>query len=323
MASGLYDRILGAVFGTAIGDSLLAYYEDKKSDWICADLWRRKGLHYFDYIDPWVGKRQMPAGHPTDDSELSAALAYSLIEYPQFNEEDCYQRLRSFIHGRKSILTDDEAYGSGGTLRSALQAPDYQKSLLMFEWGGVRMLPSNGSLMRCIAVPVRHYNSLPDLVDLARKQSMITHRHDDAVASCIAYSVMTGSILNGFEPSAAWIRTRQLLFREPYASMPRLPQVLDTEMVRPTEEEIWPHSGGAVLSLRIAVWATMNAKDFRDGLTKIVELGGDTDTYGAIAGGMMGAHFGFTQIPEEWRETVLGKDRLTNIANGLYDLANP
>jgi len=63
------------------------------------------------------------------------------------------------------------------------------------------------------------------------------------------------------------------------------------------ESEMKGKEAGALLSLRVAVWASLTATDFRDGLIKAVSVGGDTDTYAAIAGGILGARFGYRAIP--------------------------
>jgi ADP-ribosyl-[dinitrogen reductase] hydrolase len=91
---------------------------------------------------------------------------------------------------------------------------------------------------------------------------------------------------------------------------------------KPTDEDIWPHSGGAMISLRVAIWASLYATSYGDGLERIVRLGGDTDTYGAIAGGLLGAHFGIEGIPKAWREVLQGGDIMVDLADKLYDLAH-
>ncbi len=40
--------------------------------------------------------------------------------------------------------------------------------------------------------------------------------------------------------------------------------------------------------------------DYREGLERIIRLGGDTDTTGAILGGLLGAKLGAERLPEDW-----------------------
>jgi len=328
MTVAMLSRYMGAMVGTLVGDSVWAFYENQRASFIAEDLKRRGGLVFFDYIDPWQKVRQMKAGQPTDDSELAAALAQSLIVYPGFNPFDLYTRLRSFIHGRVSILTDEEAYGSGGTLRKALLPTTHEESCALFDQGKIPLIPSNGSLMRSIAIPLRFKNDSRKLVEVARDQSCVTHRHPWAQAACVVYSVFTSEMLGGSSPGEAWDNTRILLGRSLSVNPPEaMEEILSVPVSQPSEEEIWgtgksSMSGSVVLSFRIALWATVTATDFRDGITKAGIMGGDTDTYAAIAGGLLGAHFGYEAIPQEWRNTVIGRERMELYAKRLYELAS-
>lgn len=314
------DRYLGAMVGILGGDALGASYENQKAAVIEADMVRRGGLVPFNYIDPWEKIRQMYAGQPTDDSELAAALAESLITHPEFDPEDLYSRLRSFIHGRKSILTNGEAYGSGGTLRKALAPSTYAESLEKFKRNEVPVVPSNGSLMRCIAVPLCYCGNIDNLIEKAQRQSGVTHVHPFALAACTAYSLLVSMVLDGLQPSRAWELTKKFL---PLVETPvsGFDEILKTNVSKPQEDEIWPNSGSVILSFRIALWASLTAVDFRDGITKAVSVGGDTDTYAAIAGGILGAHFGVRGIPPEWRKVLIGRERMESLAIRLYEIA--
>lgn len=316
------DRYIGAMLGVLAGDALGAPYENKKSGVIRDDLALRGGLVPFDYIDPWEKTRLMQRGQPIDDSELVAALAQSLIERPEFDPDDLYDRLRNFIHGRRSILTDGDAYGSGGTLRSALEPATYDQSREKFARGGIPIVPSNGSLMRCIAVPLRHCGNLHKLIEIAQRQSCVTHVHTSAQAACIAYSVLVSIILDDGLLSGAWGFTKTLLERHKISKLDGMEEILATEVSEPREEEIWPNSGSVVLSFRVALWAALTATDFRDGITKAVSVGGDTDTYAAIAGGILGANFGVRGIPQEWWEVLRGRFVMESLALNLYNVAS-
>lgn len=47
---------------------------------------------------------------------------------------------------------------------------------------------------------------------------------------------------------------------------------------------------------------------YRDCVLKAVNLGGDTDTVAAVAGGLAGALYGYEGIPQEWRETLIKRE---------------
>ena len=46
---------------------------------------------------------------------------------------------------------------------------------------------------------------------------------------------------------------------------------------------------------------------------KAVNLGGDTDTIAAIAGGLAGALYGYVDIPEEWRNTLIKREYIEEL----------
>jgi ADP-ribosylglycohydrolase len=48
------------------------------------------------------------------------------------------------------------------------------------------------------------------------------------------------------------------------------------------------------------------------------EEGGDSDTIGAIAGGLAGIYYGYEGIPARYAEAILIKERLDRIISQLY-----
>ena len=56
--------------------------------------------------------------------------------------------------------------------------------------------------------------------------------------------------------------------------------------------------------MEAAVWSLLNTDSFELGLLVAVNLGDDTDTVGAIAGGLAGLYYGYDAIPEEWLAAI-------------------
>ena len=52
----------------------------------------------------------------------------------------------------------------------------------------------------------------------------------------------------------------------------------------------------------------MTTDNYKDCVLKAVNLGDDTDTVAAIAGGLAGALYGYEAIPKEWRDTLIKRD---------------
>jgi ADP-ribosylglycohydrolase len=65
----------------------------------------------------------------------------------------------------------------------------------------------------------------------------------------------------------------------------------------------------AIESAPLAIGAAVSAASLREAVEVAVNAGGDTDTQGAMAGGMAGAYFGVEGIPPSWLEVMENKDK--------------
>ena len=77
-------------------------------------------------------------------------------------------------------------------------------------------------------------------------------------------------------------------------------------------------SGYVVHTLEAALWAFHGTDNFRDGALKIVNLGEDADTTGAVYGQIAGAFYGVDGIPAEWREKLAMRDLIEQRATELH-----
>ena len=66
-------------------------------------------------------------------------------------------------------------------------------------------------------------------------------------------------------------------------------------------------SGWAVSTLESALWALESTGSFEEALVAAVNLGGDSDSIGAVCGQLAGAKCGVEAIPERWLGAI--KDR--------------
>ena len=67
-------------------------------------------------------------------------------------------------------------------------------------------------------------------------------------------------------------------------------------------------------TLEAVLWAFFHTEDFREGALKVVNLGQDADTTGAIFGQIAGAHYGAEAIPAAWRDKLTMSADITSLS---------
>lgn len=330
----LLNRYVGAMVGVHVGDSIGAPYETWGPKKIAADIAARGGLKFFEYPNPWVkdrGETMMPPGRPTDDSDQTADLAYSLIACNGLDTEHLREALRDSVVRNKSRLWDGVSDGAGGTTRKAL-SDDPEKIAAAMQ----NNIGTNGSLMRSVPMALwmhghlesaEFYNapndgtSRPNIV--IEDMSRVTHAHWHSQMTCVIYSHALSYVLEYADDKYfnQAVMLEQLSYRfKPLPLFMRIDNSLNDKYMFPIDPGAWPARGTAEFSLYAALWCFKHATSFEDGIERAVRIGGDTDTYAAIAGGLLGAYYGYDTIPEKWRNTILGHDTMVEYAHKLYEL---
>ena len=175
----------------------------------------------------------------------------------------------------------------------------------------------NGSVMRCGAVALRWMH---DDVALARNSvvsAAVTHWDPRCVWSTLLADFAIAACLRGESPEPASLlrRTSDALRSASGALAPfNLPAQPHRDVRDAVETALSGHagiddlaldSGGigyAPKTLSAVLWACRHPESVEDGLTAIVNAGGDTDSTAAPAGAALGARFGFHGIPRRWRD---------------------
>ena len=80
---------------------------------------------------------------------------------------------------------------------------------------------------------------------------------------------------------------------------------------------LWNSSKLAGEDVEAAVWCFLNTDNYKDCVLKAVNLGEDTDTVGAVAGGLAGLYYGLDEIPEEWINLLPKKEWIIELAGKM------
>ena len=74
-------------------------------------------------------------------------------------------------------------------------------------------------------------------------------------------------------------------------------------------------------AMKAAVWAVQGAVTFEDALVRAVNLGGDSDTVGAIAGQIAGRIYGASTFPKRWIKALINEKEIRSLATQLFNNA--
>ncbi|MCQ2001463.1 ADP-ribosylglycohydrolase family protein [Arthrobacter zhaoxinii] len=164
----------------------------------------------------------------------------------------------------------------------------------------------NGSLMRTAPLALAYLDREPaELMEAAGVLSALTHVEDDAQEACGLWCVaIRDAVLTG----KLDIRTGLPLLPADRAAV-WLERVKTAERSRPRD---FAKNGWVVEALQgawsaISTTRTASGPDhLRAGLEEAVRGGRDTDTVAAIAGSLLGAAYGYSAVPFEWRRNLHG-----------------
>jgi ADP-ribosylglycohydrolase len=294
-AIGAGERVVASLLGLAAGDALGVPVEFEP----------RRARE----VDPVRGMRgggtwKLEAGTWSDDTSLALCLADSIVE-KGFDPEDCGQRSLAWLD--KGLWTArGEAFDVGGATRRAL---DRIRAGLPAVLAGGRGENDNGngSLMRILPASA-WLSSLPEPARFRAiaSYSATTHGHPRSLLACWLHCLVSGRLLGGEEPRAAY----KAAMGEANSLLPGLPdsaraeagaygRVLGGDLPSLPAADI-RGSGYVLHCLEAALWCLTTTPDFPSCVLAAVNLGDDADTTGAVAGGLAGLAYGRAAIPGEW-----------------------
>lgn len=291
----------------------------------------------------------LPPGHFTDDTSMALCLAHSLLEHgPRTNAVDQAQKYirwsrtgwmssadRCFDIGVSTsevLAAWEEMLGEGKDDRAV---GDAMQVVLHERFAGDERC-GNGSLMRVLPVGLLFGGNPPGhvpgaMTGLAVGSSRVTHPNYRCELCCWTYTDLVGMALAGrgkqemFEHFASLLSTLRSVvggsrveIDGPFHERFEAYKTMEDFVNKPAEQI---SSSGYVLdSLEAALWAFFSTTSFRTGAIKVVNLGDDADTVGAIYGGLAGAFYGFDEIPKEWLEQMKQVELVEEVVEKIIEI---
>lgn len=304
-----------AIIGFAVGDALGAPAE-------FGERWMRD-------LDPVREMRsggifEVPVGGWTDDTSMTLATLDSL-RYG-YNAEDIMNRFVSWLRtGEYSIFA--EPIGIGKQILRAIE--HYETSGDIHSCGCCMETDNgNGSLMRILPLCLYCYRlkqdqslSENDIIGMIHETSSLTHRHPRSLIACGMYYFMIESLLEnegdliallqkGIGKGIAYYTNTDASFAD---ELQHYAGTLDLDTLRHIHRDRISSSGYVVDTFESVLWCLITTNTFEAALLKAVNLGLDTDTIAAIAGGLAGLYYGYSSIPSEWIASLVKRAEIEDL----------
>lgn len=286
----LRARARGAFLGLALGDALGATVEFMTA----GEIRERHGVHRELVGGGWL---RLARGGVTDDTEMSLCIGQAIDAAGGWDLRAVADRLVAWMRAGPVDV--------GSTVRKGLRR-------VLLE-GTLEGPPSdgdggNGAAMRVVPVALATACDRALLERWALEQARLTHHHPLSDAATVHLGELVQLALLG-------------------RGKPRLRRATDALLARVPRFAFEPYrglaSGYVVDTLQTVLHAFHTTTGFEACVVRAVNLGGDADTTGALAGAVAGAYYGEEQLPARWLRRLDSAVRaeIVRLCGRLVDLS--
>lgn len=308
MTVALKERIAGGIAGLVVGDALGVPVE-----FVPREQLRKKPVRGM----TGYGTHQQPAGTWSDDSSMALATAESLLN--GYDPVDVMKRFQDWL--TNGFMTPHgKVFDIGFTTQNAIRRAG--AGIPAISCGGTDETENgNGSLMRILPLSIYvHRLETDEIIEKSFEISGLTHAHVRSRLCCAYFSLVVRGILNGNElKSAMEAASHEIGPKIPPDEELDFQPIIDCSLLDRAEEQI-SSSGYVMHTLQAALWCCQHHADFKSAVLAAVNLGGDADTTGAVAGGLAGIIHGIGAIPREWINQLAKRDEVLKVASDLASL---
>lgn len=280
--SKIYNGLMGLVVGDAMG--------------VPVEFNPRDSFKVTDMTA--YGTYDLPAGSWSDDSSMMLATVESIARLGEIDTDDIMKNFVRWVNDGE-FTPYGELFDIGRATRNAIQR--YVQGIPAEQCGGTAEWDNgNGSLMRILPLAFTDCD-----YETVNAVSSLTHAHEISKAACRVYVYIARQLLRG-----KTLEEIYNCFGMKQSTFDRLPILKDL-----TRDKI-KSTGYVVDTLEAALWCNLNSSSYRECILLAVNLGDDTDTVAAVAGGLAGIIYGVggeRGIPEEWINQLARKEWIADL----------
>lgn len=305
----MIDKIKGSIFGVIVGDALGVPVEAVPRETIALNPVKdMKGF----------GSFNLPPGSWSDDSSMTLCITETLID-----GYDIDMIAASFLSWMYTARWTPygKVFGTGRATATAMRSL-WKEFAAEKSGNSDEASNGNGSLMRTI--PLLWYVLNKDLdarYEIVKAVSSITHAHIRSVLSCFYYLEYARQLYLGLTPIEALKQTNNLFLKKTTQLKISLDELthfsrllMENDFDKIPAKDI-KSSAYVIDTLEASIWCLMTTNTYKDAVLKAVNLGRDSDTTGAVTGGLAGIVYGLKGIPNVWINKLARIDVLEQLVN--------
>lgn len=271
------------------------------------------------------GSHDVPKGSWSDDTSMTLATLDAIIESKEIN---CVTIASNFLEWFKNAkyTPTDKVFGIGRTsLRSIARFESGQE--VPEKCGGTSEMDNgNGSLMRIL--PLVYYCYAKNMEERevyenVKNVSSITHAHEISIMSCYIYVKYGMELLNSKSLEQAYESVKNINYSEYFSetTIARFDRILKEDISKYSLDKI-KSTGFVIDTLEAVLWVLLNTNSYNQAVIGAINLGNDTDTVGACAGGLAGIYYGMENINEKWKNELLKYNYIVGMCNKFNEVLN-
>ncbi|PLS18899.1 hypothetical protein CVD28_00420 [Bacillus sp. M6-12] len=308
--NAFHEQVIGSLIGFTVGDALgvpLEFQSRQEAQGV-SDM-RGYGTH------------GQPKGSWSDDSSLTFCLVENLIEgydIEKLKNSFCeWYYYGYWTHdGKLPFDIGQSTFKALSKIKAGISKGETGESS--------EKSNGNGSLMRVMPLSfyLKHTLSPNDKFPFIEEVSGITHAHIRSKIACSFYVEFAIQLLHDIQPKEAYQKTVRII-TDYYTQQGFADELIYFERILQQdisllEKEDIESSGYVIHSLEATLWCFLNHSTYREVVLSAIQLGGDTDTIGALAGGLAGMYYGYSTIPSKWVRKIARKNDIVDLSNRFY-----
>lgn len=305
------DGMMGLVVGDALGLPVQFMYQEEIAERPEGPVKGMEGYQCFD----------VPAGSWSDDSSLALATLDSIS---RLNKIDARDIADNFVKWRidGEFTPFGFAYDIGCTCDGAILT--YRKFGDTKTCGKTgERANGNGAIMRilpvCLYWASMQLNTKEDItaeaVASVEEISALTHNHKRSRIACGLYYFMVKAVIAGNDSLINRLQ-RGLdegfdFYHKDISALTQLPffaRIMDLSEFAKFEADEINSSGYVIETFEAALWGLITSSSYEECELKVVNLGDDTDSCAAVAGGLAGLYYGYDNIPKDWLAVIARRE---------------